>query len=36
MTSTEIIKKLNADGWIEVNVVGSHHQYKRIRLNLGE
>ena len=28
MTSTEIIKKLKADGWIEVNVVGSHHQYK--------
>lgn len=24
----EIIKELQADGWYEVNVVGSHHQFK--------
>lgn len=24
----EIIKMLKADGWYEVNVVGSHHQFK--------
>lgn len=25
MNSSEIIKRLKADGWYEVNVVGSHH-----------
>lgn len=28
MTSNEVIKRLKADGWYEVNVVGSHHQFK--------
>ena len=28
MNSREIIKKLKADGWFEVNHVGSHKQYK--------
>lgn len=27
-SSREVIKMLEADGWYEVNVVGSHHQYK--------
>ncbi len=27
-SSREIIKMLIADGWYEVNVVGSHHQFK--------
>lgn len=27
-SSREVIKILEADGWYEVNVVGSHHQYK--------
>lgn len=27
-SSREVIKMLQADGWYEVNVVGSHHQYK--------
>ena len=27
-SSMEIIKMLKADGWYEVNVVGSHHQFK--------
>ena len=27
-SSREIIKMLKADGWHEVNVVGSHHQFK--------
>ena len=27
-SSREVIKMLRADGWYEVNVVGSHHQYK--------
>ncbi|MCD8090993.1 MAG: type II toxin-antitoxin system HicA family toxin [Clostridiales bacterium] len=27
-SSREVIKKLEADGWYEVNVVGSHHQFK--------
>ena len=27
-SSREVIKMLIADGWYEVNVVGSHHQYK--------
>lgn len=27
-SSREIIKMLKADGWYEVNVVGSHHQFK--------
>ena len=28
MTAKEIIKKLKADGWIEVDTRGSHVQYK--------
>ncbi|UNU74119.1 type II toxin-antitoxin system HicA family toxin [Moraxella nasovis] len=28
MQSRVIIKMLIDDGWYEVNVVGSHHQYK--------
>ena len=27
-SSREIIKLLLKDGWYEVNIVGSHHQYK--------
>ncbi len=27
-SSREVIKALEEDGWYEVNVVGSHHQYK--------
>ncbi len=27
-SSREIISELNADGWYEVNCVGSHHQFK--------
>ncbi|MBR2189691.1 MAG: type II toxin-antitoxin system HicA family toxin [Eubacterium sp.] len=27
-SSREVIRELLADGWYEVNVVGSHHQYK--------
>ena len=27
-TSREIIKALKADGWFEVNIEGSHHQFK--------
>lgn len=27
-SSKEVIKMLLADGWYEVNVVGSHHQHK--------
>jgi len=27
-SSREVISMLLADGWYEVNVVGSHHQYK--------
>lgn len=27
-SSKEILKILLKDGWYEVNVVGSHHQYK--------
>lgn len=27
-TSKEVIKILEADGWYEANVVGSHHQFK--------
>lgn len=27
-SSREIIKILKADGWYEVNCVGSHHQFK--------
>ncbi len=27
-SSREVISKLQADGWYEVNVVGSHHQFK--------
>ena len=28
MNSSELIKKLKADGWHLVNVKGSHHQFK--------
>ena len=28
-SSREVIKMLKEDGWYEVNVVGSHHQFKR-------
>lgn len=27
-SSREVIQKLLEDGWYEVNVVGSHHQFK--------
>lgn len=27
-TSREIIKMLKSDGWVEVNCVGDHHQFK--------
>lgn len=27
-SSREVIQLLKADGWFEVNVVGSHHQFK--------
>ena len=27
-SSREVLKMLKADGWYEVNVVGSHHQFK--------
>lgn len=27
-SSAELIKMIKADGWYEVNVVGSHHQFK--------
>lgn len=27
-SSREVIQMLKADGWYEVNVVGSHHQFK--------
>lgn len=27
-SSREVIKILKADGWYEVNCVGSHHQFK--------
>lgn len=28
MNSTDIIKKIKADGWYLVHTVGSHHQFK--------
>lgn len=28
LSSREVIKIIEADGWCEVNVVGSHRQYK--------
>ncbi len=28
ISSREVIKALKEDGWYEVNVVGSHHQFK--------
>ena len=28
LSSREVIARLKADGWYEVNVVGSHHQFK--------
>lgn len=27
-SAREVIRLLEADGWYEVNVVGSHHQFK--------
>ena len=27
-SSRDVLKILKADGWYEVNVVGSHHQFK--------
>lgn len=27
-SSREVIKMLKADGWYEVNAIGSHHQFK--------
>ena len=30
-SSREIIKLLKADGWYEVNVTGSHHQFKNTK-----
>ena len=27
-SSREVIQKLKEDGWYEVNIVGSHHQFK--------
>ena len=29
-SSREVTKMLLADGWYEVNVVGSHHQFKHL------
>lgn len=28
LSSREVIKKLEEDGWYKVNVTGSHHQFK--------
>lgn len=28
MNSTELIKRIKADGWYHVHTVGSHHQFK--------
>lgn len=28
MNSRDVIKKIKADGWFLVHVVGSHHQFK--------
>jgi predicted RNA binding protein YcfA (HicA-like mRNA interferase family) len=30
MKSSDIIKRLKADGWFLVHVVGSHHQFKHL------
>ena len=30
MKSGDIIKRLKADGWFLVHVVGSHHQFKHL------
>ena len=27
-SSREVIQKLKEDGWYDVNIVGSHHQFK--------
>lgn len=27
-SSREVLKMLKADGWVEVNCVGDHHQFK--------
>ena len=27
-SSREVLKVLNEDGWVEVNCVGDHHQFK--------
>ena len=41
-SSREVLKMLKADGWYEVNCVGSHHQFKhptkkgRVTLNTPE
>lgn len=29
MKSAEVIKRLEADGWVKVRVKGDHHQFKR-------
>ena len=31
ISSREVIKMLKADGWYEVAVKGSHHQFKHLR-----
>lgn len=28
MNSTNLIRRLKSEGWIEVNVTGSHHKFK--------
>jgi len=28
MDSRELIRRIKADGWIEIGVVGSHHHFK--------
>ena len=30
-SSREVIKLLKADGWVEVNCVGDHHQFKTLQ-----
>ena len=32
-SSKEVIKALMLDGWYEVTVVGSHHQFKALKGN---
>jgi len=31
MTSKELIKKIEADGWYLVHIKGSHHQFKHTK-----